>query len=94
MTGKVTVPLTISNAVGTRSLFMTWSSADVAGYVYNVQERFKAPSASSFGPWTVWSAPGGGNNWRYRAARIAISANGTYQFSARLENADTAHASG
>jgi len=89
--GTVAVPLAISPLTGgTSTTFtVTWSSATISGYVFDIQYRFKRAGSKNFGTAKIWltgqSTTSGGF--------VPPSGAGTYALSARLRNATTGVAS-
>lgn len=94
MTGTVKVPLKSSATSGgtATSITLTWSSATLPGYRFDVQYRFKAAGTASYGAWTTWMS----NTTAVSAAFTAnaLKGAGTYQFRSHLENSGTLKASG
>jgi plastocyanin len=90
--GAVTVPLKVSPSAGTSAtpFTITWSSAPISGYVFDVQTRFEKAGTTK---WTVWKA------WQTGASAASMSflptlGAGSYDFVSRVRNASTGAVSG
>jgi mannan endo-1,4-beta-mannosidase len=85
--GSVAVPVRINPVTGgtTATFTITWSSATMAGYVFDVQYRFMKSGSKTWSPLKSWQS---GTSLATGAFRPP-SGTGTYAFSARLRNATT-----
>jgi probable HAF family extracellular repeat protein len=87
-TGTIAIPLTISHAGS--NYVLIWAAAQLSGYVFDVQYRYKSPNTTKWSSWTSWKA-GTANT---AAAFTPAQGKGTYSFHARLRNAATGKSSG
>jgi probable HAF family extracellular repeat protein len=89
--GSIGVPVRITPTTGgtTTSYTVTWSSAALSGYVFDVQYRFKKSGSKSWSPYKPWQSGMTTTN----ATFIPALGAGTYAFSARLRNSTTGMAS-
>jgi mannan endo-1,4-beta-mannosidase len=89
--GSIGVPVRISPTTGgtTTSFTVTWSSASLSGYVFDVQYRFMKQGGKSWSSYRTWQ-----NGTSATTALFSpLSGAGTYAFSARLRNASSGLAS-
>lgn len=86
--GTVGVPIRVSPTNGgtTTSYTVTWSSATLTGYVFDVQYRFMKAGAKTWSPLKAWQTGTSSAN----APFSPPSGAGTYAFSARFRNSSTA----
>ena len=88
MTGIIKVPMKTSPTSGTSStaITVTWSSAQLSGYRFDVQYRYK-PLGGSYGSWIDWRTDQTATSDTFMAS--TLNGIGTYQLRGRLENAAT-----
>ncbi len=85
--GTVAVPVGISPTSGgtATSFTVTWSSAAMTGYVFDVQYRFMKAGSKTWSPLKSWKASVATTSATFSPS----SGKGTYAFSARLRNSST-----
>ena len=90
--GVVTVPIKVAPSAGTTAttFTITWSSAPISGYVFDVQSRFEKAGTTKWTAWKAWqtgaSAAGG--------SFVPTLGAGTYDFISRIRNVSTGSVSG
>jgi plastocyanin len=83
--GEVAIPVWAPVGVKAGATFtVTWSSASLPGYVYDVRVRFLAAGTTTWGSWSVWK-----RRATVRSATFTATDAGTYGLQARLRNAST-----
>lgn len=84
--GAVLIPVQVEPAsvhVSTADT-ITWSSASLAGYVFDVQYSFRKSSSAGWGPWVSFRKGTSQSESSFTPTKA-----GTYRFEARLRNAST-----
>jgi plastocyanin len=91
MAGAVSVPVSISadTASPTDTTTVTWASSRQAGFRFDVQYRYRAANAATYGSWRGWRT-----NTLMTSGQFTNANEGDYQFRAHLENSGTNRASG
>jgi probable HAF family extracellular repeat protein len=92
MTGSICVPVIAGPSSGTRSSVFTlrWATGSLpAGYVEDVQMRFKPTGSNTWKAWSTWKS-----NQTGATATFTATKTGAYQFQARLRNKSTGSTSG
>ena len=91
-TGSIAVPVRINPTGGSTatSFAVTWSSATISAYVFDVQYRFMKAGSKNWSPLKSWKSGVALTS----GAFVPPSGAGTYAFSARLRNSSTGLASG
>jgi plastocyanin len=89
--GSIGVPVRVGPASGgtTTTFTVTWSSAALPGYVFDVQYRFMKAGTKSWSGYKAWQTGASGTS----GAFVPPTGKGSYTFSARLRNAATGMAS-
>jgi plastocyanin len=90
-TGTVAVPATATPSTGrtTTRFSVIWASAAPAGYVFDVQYRFKARGTTAWRSWQTWKTGTTGRS----ASFVPNQGAGTYAFDARLRSVASKRAS-
>ncbi|MDQ1495733.1 MAG: hypothetical protein QOG69_2216 [Actinomycetota bacterium] len=87
-TGTIAIAPVVSHPGA--SYVVIWAAARMAGYVFDVQYRFKPAGSTKWGSWTAWQSGTANPN----ATFVPPRRNGTYSFHAALRNASTGKKSG
>jgi CSLREA domain-containing protein len=93
MKGTVNVPVAVSQPSGApdTSIQVSWATAAVYGFKFDVQYRYRAPGASTFSAWKSWTLTTSPSK-----AFVASSLYGAgdYEFRSALKNASSGRESG
>lgn len=89
--GSVLVPVVVTPGSGTSSTTFSvlWSTNTIAGYVFDVQYRFRAAGSKQWKAWIAWRSGVADSSGAFASTQGA----GTYAFRARLRNTATGRAS-
>jgi plastocyanin len=90
--GVVTVPIKVSPSAGTTttSFTITWSSAPINGYVFDVQSRFQKAGTTKWTAWKSWQTGASAASAHF----VPTTGAGTYDFVSRVRNLSTGSVSG